>query len=33
MNKNHLESLINERDIFGKVTGDYVVRAVYSFTH
>jgi serine/threonine protein kinase len=33
MNKNLLISLKNENDILSKVQGDYVVKAVYSFTH
>lgn len=33
MNKNHLESLKKENDILSKVQGDYVVKAVYTFTH
>ena len=33
MNKNHLNSLKKENEILSKVQGDYVVKAVYSFTH
>lgn len=33
MNKNNLLSLQNERDIFGIVSGDFVVKAVYTFAH
>lgn len=33
MNKNHLNSLKKESDILSKVQGDYVVKAVYTFTH
>lgn len=33
MNKNHLNSLKKENDILSKVQGDYVVKAVYSFTY
>ncbi|EAR84564.2 Serine/Threonine kinase domain protein (macronuclear) [Tetrahymena thermophila SB210] len=33
MNKNHLDSLKKENEILSKVQGDYVVKAVYTFTH
>lgn len=33
MNKNHLISLKKERDVFKVVSGDFVVKAVYSFIH
>ncbi|EAS04911.2 Serine/Threonine kinase domain protein (macronuclear) [Tetrahymena thermophila SB210] len=33
MNKNNLMSLQNERDIFGIVSGDFFVKAVYTFAH
>lgn len=33
MNKNHLDSLKKENDILSRVQGDFVVKAVYTFTH
>ena len=33
MNKNHLISLKTERDVFGIISGDFVVKAVYTFAH
>lgn len=33
MNKNSMMSLQNERDIFGIVQGDFVVKAAYTFSH
>ena len=33
MSKNHLESLQKEKKIFYFLKGNYVVRAVYTFTH
>lgn len=33
MNKNHLNSLKRERDIFGLLKGEFVVQAVFTFTH
>lgn len=33
MNKNTLSSLKKENEILSKVQGDYVVKAVYTFTH
>lgn len=33
MNKNHLDSIKKENDIFDSVRGNYVVRAVWTFIH
>lgn len=33
MNKNQFECLKKENQIFGKICGDFVVRAAWTFTH
>jgi hypothetical protein len=33
MNKNHLESLKNEKEVFGRVKGDFFVKALWIFIY